>query len=1275
MSFARPVTFAAAILAMLLYALPAAAQTLPDVCKALPIQFADHRAAFLDDDHRSIARALKQAGEKNNDAVRKAIVSRVRARIAKERQSKDSGNVRAAILEAELVQYYWAANEAERAKLWRSARDVLTRSAQTPAAAEALMLLAGQWFEASDSEEKEQAARQKLRRDSLAAHQRHFGTIERQYSMWHDLYDSAETDAEKLGIAREYLTAARGMASTRVLFEAQLRLFHQLPTNDPMKREVAAAIVPTALEVARTPLLPKGVDGNSCYGEFKTFSRDMVDAMTLAASAADKRQFIKLAVPHMARLVTFETHVGFIFEDVALVIAAREVDHDAFVEAMSKLEIFDERCKLEGKAAAVCGLLNIGRLLVEMTHPALGIMLLEDAQKLAAELKVHDEVIWQIRLDLAEAEWRHGQKARAAAAVAAIDPVRVQREARFRDVVAMHRLRAEVADALLDPQASSASMLAAMERVRAAPRAKLSDAEKWGLSNAELTVEELIFRHLRRRLCVECGEQVRQAVAAWIKARPKERLIYQKLLPRSVASAADTTALERAFLTSLGAKGKELLALAKRRLPKGTTDSKAIQLLAVFQWLQENASYRVETKHFDMLLRLVAERDADKSERIWRDEIQPDVFERYQEDGYTERYQLIVEAFAYHLEALGERDTAAFVLDELASVLQLGPEPGSREFEAGIRSARQRAAFWTEAFARLAALDAGKADWKDANEALDIAREIANARLEEEWATSADRVAFLLRELRPGLQLLARTRARVATSAPAAERKPDKVYEELQLAMLGETAASLQAAQRRRLTAEPLIAEAVARRETARARVAALQAFDDAVRMFDEAAAEKERTTAARNLEQTSKAAEAVLPEAETLASLKPLSLAQTQSLLAADEAVLLLHAGDDAVYGLLAGKSGAPFIWRSPVAIADLEARIASVRKGLNVVDRLPDFPLQAAHDLYRLVLGPAAAQLQRVRGLLVVADGPLLSFPMAALPTEMPRFPPDSAADFRSAGIKWLGLSHAITYLPTARALDLRQAKRLASRARLSFAGIGNPVLGAGKDTVRNIDFAAVFRQGALADVAALRRQAALPETETEIRAIGKLMSAREEDLFLGARATEPLVRSNGLGDYRIIMFATHGLLGGRSTAASEPGLVLTPPDKASTDNDGFLSASEIASLKLDADLVILSACNTAASDGRPRAEGFSGLTRAFLSAGARNVIVTHWAIPSEPTVHVTTRMMAERDKQLGLGWSEALRRSFVAMVESEGTPEMAHPSNWAAFTVVGVETAAAK
>ena len=104
-------------------------------------------------------------------------------------------------------------------------------------------------------------------------------------------------------------------------------------------------------------------------------------------------------------------------------------------------------------------------------------------------------------------------------------------------------------------------------------------------------------------------------------------------------------------------------------------------------------------------------------------------------------------------------------------------------------------------------------------------------------------------------------------------------------------------------------------------------------------------------------------------------------------------------------------------------------------------------------------------------------------------------------------------------------------------------------------------------------------------------------------------------------MLAFATHGVMAGEISGLNEPGLVLTPPEKPSEEDDGFLAASEIATLDLNADWVLLSACNTAAADGAPGAEGFSGLARAFFYAGARTLLVSHWSVYSTAAVALTT------------------------------------------------------
>jgi CHAT domain-containing protein len=139
-----------------------------------------------------------------------------------------------------------------------------------------------------------------------------------------------------------------------------------------------------------------------------------------------------------------------------------------------------------------------------------------------------------------------------------------------------------------------------------------------------------------------------------------------------------------------------------------------------------------------------------------------------------------------------------------------------------------------------------------------------------------------------------------------------------------------------------------------------------------------------------------------------------------------------------------------------------------------------------------------------------------------------------------------------------------------------------------------------------------------------------------------------------------------------SAEPGLILTPPGKGTSDtkmlerNDGFLTASEIASLRLDADWVILSACNTAAGRNE-NAEALSGMARAFFYAGARAILVSHWQVRSDAAVKLTTRAFAELKSNLSIGRAEAFRVAMRELIE-KGSPADAHPSVWAPFVVVG-------
>jgi CHAT domain-containing protein len=134
------------------------------------------------------------------------------------------------------------------------------------------------------------------------------------------------------------------------------------------------------------------------------------------------------------------------------------------------------------------------------------------------------------------------------------------------------------------------------------------------------------------------------------------------------------------------------------------------------------------------------------------------------------------------------------------------------------------------------------------------------------------------------------------------------------------------------------------------------------------------------------------------------------------------------------------------------------------------------------------------------------------------------------------------------------------------------------------------------------------------------------------------------------------------------AEPALVLTPPPEATPDDDGLLTASKIATFKLNADWVVLSACNTAASDGTADAGGLSGLAKAFFYAGARSLLVSHWPVPSRATVKLVAGTFDMLKHDPTIGRAEALRRAEMAMLDPSNPPEFAHPLAWAAFVLAG-------
>jgi CHAT domain-containing protein len=219
-------------------------------------------------------------------------------------------------------------------------------------------------------------------------------------------------------------------------------------------------------------------------------------------------------------------------------------------------------------------------------------------------------------------------------------------------------------------------------------------------------------------------------------------------------------------------------------------------------------------------------------------------------------------------------------------------------------------------------------------------------------------------------------------------------------------------------------------------------------------------------------------------------------------------------------------------------------------------------------------------------------------------------------------------------------------------------------------------------MASVSALRRMPQLPGTARELASMRQMFGSGHGQVFTRAAATETAVRSADLSKARVIAFATHGLTPGEMVAGAEgtrtaselfelvePGLVLTPPDEASAGDDGYLAASEVATLRLDADWVILSACNSATPDDASE-PGLSSLARAFFYAGARNLLASHWPVDDEVGARITVRTIEL--ERAGTPRAEAFQRAMreIRMDASRDSPQgsWAHPFYWAPFVLIG-------
>ena len=289
----------------------------------------------------------------------------------------------------------------------------------------------------------------------------------------------------------------------------------------------------------------------------------------------------------------------------------------------------------------------------------------------------------------------------------------------------------------------------------------------------------------------------------------------------------------------------------------------------------------------------------------------------------------------------------------------------------------------------------------------------------------------------------------------------------------------------------------------------------------------------------------------------------------------------------------------------------------------------------------------------------------------------------------VPWLARTHAVTMVPSAAAFRTLRNLPPGPADRERMIGFGDPLFStqqAAEAETPLVQVASATRGVPLArrsapqidgvssaELALLPR---LPDTADELKSIALALQADPaQALKLGRAANEDAVKRSDLSNYRIIVFATHGLVPGELDGLTQPALALTSPAVSGVPGDGLLTMEEILALKLNADWVVLSACNTGTGAGAG-AEAASGLGRAFFYAGTRAILVTNWSVHSASARELVTDLFHRQTANAKLTRGEALRQASMALADGAGFKDdggkmifsYAHPLFWAPYTIIG-------
>lgn len=436
----------------------------------------------------------------------------------------------------------------------------------------------------------------------------------------------------------------------------------------------------------------------------------------------------------------------------------------------------------------------------------------------------------------------------------------------------------------------------------------------------------------------------------------------------------------------------------------------------------------------------------------------------------------------------------------------------------------------------------------------------------------------------------------------------------------------------------------------------------------------------------------------------QPVEFSLAKKYLRSNEALVVICPFINHTYVWAISQMGQDRFSIVPIGEKYLKKSVANLRRALDLkiktFGNIPKFDLATAHDFYSKLLKPIEDGWKDANDLHIVALGPLGQLPFSILPAANVNLEPDGDVLFENyRKVPWLIRKVSVTRLPSVFSFVTLRKIPEGDSIRKAFVGFGDPLYNreqlAQAEGEKNDSNERLASRGGRVSIRGIRITgkgdldseqitsanldylSRLPDTAEEIRSIGSIMGADPiEDIYLGIRASERNVKNINLSNRRVIAFASHALLPGDLDGLDQPALALSSPTVTGDNEDGLLTMEEVFKLNLNADWVVLSACNTGAADGAG-AEAVSGLGRAFFYAGTRAILVSMWPVETTSAKKLTTRLFQYQKEDKTLSRARALQKSMLELIDGPGLKDdatgrliasYAHPLFWAPFIVVG-------